>query len=89
MAFRSNSDSFCPSDSGQFSRRLDNVYMALGFGAGAFRSHSLRRGGATAQAVVGVSNLDIMNAGRWVSEQFCRLYIIERSGGATASREVV
>ena len=40
-----------------------------------FASHSLRRGSATAQAVKGVSERDIMRQGGWKSERVMRGYI--------------
>ena len=40
-----------------------------------FRSHSLRRGGATALFVRGLNLHQIMIYGRWASESSCRLYI--------------
>jgi len=43
-----------------------------------YRSHSLRRGGATALFMAGVPLTTIMIIGRWASETSCRLYI--RSG---------
>lgn len=39
------------------------------------RTHSFRRGGATALSLRGVSFGDIMLAGRWASERSCKLYI--------------
>ena len=40
-----------------------------------YRSHSLRRGGATALLLAGVPLSGIMLHGRWASETSCRLYI--------------
>ena len=43
--------------------------------AGNYRSHSFRRGGATALSLSGAPFSKVMEAGRWVSEQSCKLYI--------------
>lgn len=40
-----------------------------------FRSHSMRRGGATALSLQGLPLSEIMLLGRWASERSCRLYI--------------
>ena len=48
----------------------------LGFPARMFRSHSLRRGGATALALSGWSIAQICMAGRWMHEATARLYIM-------------
>ena len=45
-------------------------WFALGF-----RSHSLRRGGATARAIRGYTMVQIMLEGRWSCESSCRLYL--------------
>ena len=49
--------------------------MALGFPPDSFRSHSCRRGGATALSLAGVPFVDVQLAGRWASAQSCKLYI--------------
>ena len=51
--------------------------MALGLEHVQFRSHSLRRGGATQLALDNWSFTDIMAAGRWASERSCRLYVMK------------
>jgi hypothetical protein len=40
-----------------------------------FKSHSLRRGGATARVMKGYTLLQIMLEGRWSCESSCRLYL--------------
>jgi integrase len=40
-----------------------------------FRSHSLRRGGATALLIQGLPFADIQLFGRWASDRSCRLYL--------------
>ena len=60
----------------RFARRLEAAVSMLGFEKGTFRTHSLRRGGATALALAGLSMKDLMLAGRWASERSARLYIM-------------
>ena len=63
-----------------FRRRFLQGLKALGCENFGFRSHSLRRGGATALAQAGVDMQSIMVFGRWASLQSCRLYV--RAGDA-------
>ena len=48
---------------------------SFGFDLHFFRTHSLRRGGATTLMMRGFPMLDIMHFGRWASEKSCRLYL--------------
>ena len=57
-----------------FTKWFRKALEALGV-AEPYRSHSLRRGGATALFMEGVSLPNIMVYGRWRSEGSCRLYI--------------
>ena len=65
-----------PTFRAQFSQALER----LGLGNINYRSHSMRRGGATALFMMGVDLKTIMVWGRWASESSCRLYI--QSGDA-------
>ena len=56
-------------------RYLAKAALALGFESTTFRTHSCRRGGASALALRGVAIQDIMFFGRWSSESSCREYI--------------
>ena len=47
----------------------------IGIPAGNYRSHSFRRGGATALSLKGLSLHRIMEFGRWASESSCKLYL--------------
>ena len=47
----------------------------MGFEDTAFRTHSCRRGGATALALARLSLQEIMMQGRWTSESSCKEYI--------------
>ena len=49
--------------------------QALRLDPDSFRTHSCRRGGATAMAMARRPLSEVMLAGRWSSEQSCRLYI--------------
>ena len=66
---------------GALRRWLRRTSVALGFSADCFRSHSCRRGGATALSIKGWPIVDIMMMGRWQSDSSCRLYI---KGGEVA-----
>ena len=54
---------------------LRRSLAGLGLDPDSFRSHSCRRGGATALSLAGMPFADIQVAGRWASAQSCRLYI--------------
>ena len=58
-------------------RCLGLASKALGYGEDTFRTHSCRRGGASALALKGISLQDIMHFGRWASESSCRVYVKE------------
>ena len=47
----------------------------LGFGDSNFRSHSMRRGGATLLALKHATLKQICDAGRWANEKTARLYV--------------
>lgn len=72
-----NTDKLCSSTYSKFNRRLQKCMSALGFQPNTFRSHSLRRGGATHLALSGWGLKDLMLAGRWATERSCRLYIMK------------
>ena len=76
-AFTDNMSPFCDSNYNRFAARLERTQVALGFEAKTFRSHSLRRGGATQLAMNGWGLKDLMLAGRWNSERSCRLYVMK------------
>ena len=61
----------------------------LGHGDIAYRSHSLRRGGATALFLAGVSFENIMMIGRWSQVRSCRLYIQSAEAQLIAQRRSV
>ena len=56
-------------------RCLGLASKALGYGEDTFRTHSCRRGGASAIALKGISLQDITHFGRWASESSCREYV--------------
>jgi integrase len=60
---------------GSFRSLLDRACRVLGLGGVHFRTHSLRRGGATALFSAGVPWSDILTHGRWSSERSAREYI--------------
>ena len=49
--------------------------VALKLPPDSFRTHSCRRGGATALSMSGTPFVDVQLAGRWASAQSCKLYI--------------
>jgi len=59
----------------RFTRLLRAVLLFLGFGAVHWRTHSLRRGGASALFELGYGFDSIRLYGRWASESSARLYI--------------
>ena len=75
----------CPLQAARTSYSIYRRFFLLGLSAlgcdkYGFRSHSLRRGGATTLFARGTHLPQIMVAGRWVSESSCRLYV--RTGEA-------
>lgn len=54
---------------------LAKISLFFGYRLQPFRSHSLRRGGATALSLHGSPLSEVMMLGRWASERSCRLYI--------------
>ena len=56
-------------------KHLLRLSKFFGFERTTFRSHSLRRGGATALSMQGLSLHEIMAIGRWAAEKSARLYI--------------
>ena len=59
----------------KFRRVLTRSAAALGLGATAWRSHSFRRGGASALFAAGLPVADIAVYGRWATLSSCRLYL--------------
>jgi integrase len=68
-------DRFCNCSYATVARWLSRCGEALGFAADQWRTHSLRRGGATALALRGLPMSEIMELGRWTSLKSARLYI--------------
>ena len=58
-----------------FRRWFGRSCIALGFEAGYYSSHSLRRGGATELVRRAFPLMDVMQYGRWVSFASFRLYV--------------
>jgi integrase len=69
------SDRFAPTSYTTVNRWISKASSALGFPTDQWRSHSMRRGGATALSLRGLSLHQVMEAGRWMSERSARLYI--------------
>jgi hypothetical protein len=68
-------DCFAPCNYRRVYARLVNALKFLGLPDGNWRTHSLRRGGATYLAELGFSFGDIQLIGRWASDSSCREYI--------------
>ena len=76
---------------------IQKAAVVCGYGPDTFRSHSLRRGAATALFMSNVPLTTIMHLGRWSTESSCRLYIQSaealmarmQSGGPGASSRVL
>jgi integrase len=68
---------FVPMSYGTFARWFQRGLLTLGLGAKVYRSHSLRRGGATALALGGWRLCDITLAGRWQQEKTAKLYVMK------------
>lgn len=66
---------FAPCSYGRVSCLMRAILTDFGLEGYEWRSHSLRRGGATALAEAGVHFKDIQVFGRWVSESSAREYI--------------
>lgn len=66
---------FCGTTYAQVRYWLHKLLPALGFAKDSSRSHSCRRGGASALSLAGLSLQGVMIAGRWKSEASCRLYL--------------
>jgi len=84
LTFNHHPRKVCPTSYGTFRLWLAKVLVVLGCGAVKFRSHSLRRGGATTLFMQGQSLAHVMCFGRRASESSCRIYI--RSGEAAVIR---
>ena len=69
------SDLVCQVSYSRFRTALTRGTAALGCSSVRFRSHSLRRGGATHLFHMNVPFHDLMFYGRWLSESSCRLYV--------------
>lgn len=65
----------CRTSYAKVSQALLRAATLLNVGGMQLRTHSFRRGGATALSLRGVSSGDIMFAGRWASARSCKLYI--------------
>ena len=68
-------DRFAPTSYTTGNRWISKASTSLGFPADQWRSHSMRRGGATALSLRGLSLHQVMEAGRWMSERSARLCI--------------
>lgn len=68
-------DLLCRTSYSRVARALAQGSAVLNVSDMQLRTHSFRRGGATALAMRGVSFADIMLMGRWASERSCKLYI--------------
>lgn len=66
---------FCHVPYSMFRCWLRKLNVTFGFDLDFFRSHSLRRGGASRLALLGVPETAIQEAGRWARIDSCRLYI--------------
>jgi hypothetical protein len=60
---------------GTFQRWLQKAAVDIGFGPVPWTTHSLRRGGASELALLGMSVVDIMEFGRWLNIRSAREYI--------------
>eukprot|EP00974_Lingulodinium_polyedra_P114873 11124913-Lingulodinium_polyedra.AAC.1 len=89
MNFVRRDAAFVPLSYNGFRLWLQRGAAGLGFHADTFRTHSLRRGGATALALNGMTFADIMLAGRWSSERSCRLYVMKGEIMALRVREAI
>ena len=68
-------DRFAPTSYTTVARWISKASTALAFPSDQWRSHSMRRGGATALSLRGFPLHQVMEAGRWMSERSARLYI--------------
>lgn len=68
-------DLLCRTSYSRVARALAQGAAVLNISGMELRTHSFRRGGATALAMRGVAFADIMLIGRWASERSCKLYI--------------
>ena len=75
-----------PTTYSTFRRYFTRALQALGLSNHGFRSHSLRRGGATTLFMRNMPLSNIMIAGRWASESSCRLYVRTGEAGLIAIR---
>ena len=70
-------------------RWLSKAAVCLGFPVSMWRSHSMRRGGATTLSLRGYSLPQVMEAGRWLSERSARLYVSKGNVALLRSRSEV
>ena len=70
---KKSSEPFCRASYTTIRTWLHRATGALGFDPELFRTHSCRRGGATALALAGFPLSEIMLRGRWASDTSCRL----------------
>ena len=66
---------FSPAGYHSFNRWFNRAANDLGFGAIAWTSHGLRRGGATELLRRGFPLSAVMLCGRWLGERSCREYL--------------
>ena len=65
----------CRTSYARLARVIQQAAAVLGLGQIPYRTHSFRRGGATALSMAGMSFAEVMMFGRWHSERSARLYI--------------
>ena len=71
----SGADFLCPTGYSTFRFWFQSGLRVCGCAHLGFKSHSLRRGGATCRLMHGYTMARIMTEGRWNSEASCRLYL--------------
>ena len=95
--YMKSSEPFCRASYTTIRTWLHRATGALGFDPELFRTHSCRRGGATALALAGFPLSEIMLRGRWASDTSCRPCIKKgevsllrfRSGISLAQHETI
>ena len=66
---------FCATSYVKVQNAIERAAATLGLQHIPFRTHSFRRGAATALAMEGMPIADIMVLGRWASERSAKIYI--------------
>ena len=84
-----NEDIICAISYTTFRKWLTRALAVLGCSSFEFRSHSFRRGGATALFARGLPLSSIMIHGRWASETSCRLYVQAGEAALIAIRRTI